>query len=316
MPAAPKVKLEELPKGPKRKSGQAITEQEWEKLVVLALRGHTFAALARMTGFNERTVRRFWHEGFKREVWGQTPIKAIVEQEQAKARALRQRIGEDRDDPTPMEEAERIRVEQQLGAASLEERETAKKDALHARTAEAQLVKLARGNVLALAMASVALMKPAKLVATEIGKSIAESVTAGSIKPDQGFALLKQTAALVKDIVATGHEAMEMERLLLGDPSGAGGLAKDAANMSTDEALTELSNASKVFASIERRGLRLVKGGSEPAAANGAPAAGEAFDTSAGHAVSTAANGAATTEEGTSAAGAVVAPGEDPDPNG
>lgn len=250
--------LEEMPAGPKRKGGQPLTEQEWEKIVVLILRGHTFAAVARMTGFHERTIRRFHKEGFQREPWGQTPIRILVEQEQAKARAARLAFGADRPDPSPVEAAEAAALDGQLSAATVAERGAARTDALNARTAEAQLVKLSRGNVLALVGASVSLMKPAQEVAKAIGKAISENVTLGSMKPAEGFALLRQISGLLREVVGTGAQAMEMERLLLGDPSGAGGLAKDAANMSEDDALVELGNAAKVFRSLERRGLRLV----------------------------------------------------------
>lgn len=250
--------LEETAAGPKRKGGQPLTEQEWEKIVVLVLRGHTFAAVARMTGFHERTIRRFHKEGFQREPWGRTPIRMLVEQEQAKARAQRLAFGADRPDPSPAEADEAATLDGQLAAATVAQRGAARTDALNARTAEAQLVKLSRGNVLALVGASVSLMKPAKAVADAIGTSITKMVDAGGMKASEGFALLRQISGLLREVVGTGAQAMEMERLLLGDPSGAGGLAKDAASMTEDDALVELGNAAKVFRSLERRGLRLV----------------------------------------------------------
>lgn len=270
-------KAEEIPNAPKRKSGQVVTETEWEKIVVLALRGHKVRAIARMTGFHERTLRRFWAEGFQRAPWGMTPIRRIIEEEQAKARALRERIGEDRDDPTPFEENERRLVETQLGAASLAEKEAAKRDALEARTAEGQLVKLARGNVIALAGAAVGLVRPAMTVAKAIAKTLESRVIENKLNPEEGIAMLREIARYTKDVVETGHKAMEMERLLLGDPSGGGKLVSDAASMTLDEARAELGNAAKIHAAMEARGWTLVAGGAGAKPAEDGE--GQAFDT-------------------------------------
>lgn len=254
-------KGEENYRGPKRKGGQAVTEQEWEQIVVLAMRGNSVPAISRMIGFHERTIRRFMVHGFPRAPWGQTPIRTLIEHEQAKARALRERIGEDRNDPTPFEAEEKAIVEAQLGAATLPEREAAKRDALASRTQEGQLVKLARGNVLALAGAAVSLVGPANRLAVEIGARIGDRVKLGNLKAEDGIALLKSISSYLKEIVETGHKAMEMERLLLGDPSAGGKLASDAANMSLDDAMTELGNAARVHAAITARGWTVHKGG-------------------------------------------------------
>lgn len=307
----------------KRNPGEALNEVDWAKVTAILLRGHSFASSSRMTGIHERSLRKYWTQGYPSKPWGQTPIRQIAEQEKAKSRALRERIAE-RDTPTPIEREEAERIEGQLGAASFEEREASKKDALGARTAEATLVKLARGNVTALAAATVGLLRPAKLLAAKIGESITRTIDEGKIEPIEGVRLLRQTAGFVKDVVETGYRAMEMERLLLGDPSGGGKVAQDAESMSTDDVMVELGNASKVFASLEARGLRVIQGGrGEPAQQGVAPTEqGVAFDATTSRTTaaqeSTPASGGDTTVEGGDAAGAddAAPTAENPVPEG
>lgn len=261
--------------------GRRVTEKQWEGIIVLALRGNNVPAISRMTGLHIRTLRRMWAVGYPKEPWGQTPIRRIIEEEQAKARALRTQIGE-ADNPTPFEAEEKANVEAQLGSASLVEKTAARRDALESRVAEGQLVKLARGNVVQLAGAAVGLVAPAAKVARAIGKLLAKRAEAEEINAEEGIATLREIARYLKDVVEAGHRAMEMERLLLGDPSSSGKLAQDAASMSEDEALTLLGNAAKVHAAMAARGWSIVKGGA-PKRESAAAAQGQRFDTAASH---------------------------------
>lgn len=278
MASRAQAKYEESLAGPgKRTPGHGISEEDWIRVELLILRGHAFTAVGRMTGLNERTVRRLFHEGYPSQPWGQTPIKVKLAAEQAKARA--QLVARKEVKPTPAEAEELARVEGLIGAATLPERVAAKSDALEARTAEAQLVRIARGNVTALAGAAVGLLKPATALAREVGRLVLADVDASArsektIAPDAALGLLRDCARFMKDIVETGHKAMEMERLLLGDPSGSGKTVRDADNMTIDDALVELTNGAKVLAGLEAKGLRVIQGGKSPAGGGeGEPAA-------------------------------------------
>ena len=268
-----------------RLPGSPLKESDWEKVVVLKLRGNNNAAISRMTGIGERTLWRLWTYGNPKQPWGQTPIRRIVEEEQAKARALRTQVGDGRNE-SPLETDERIKVETQIGSATLVEKQAAKKDALESRIAEGHLVKLSRGNVIALAASAVGLVKPASKVAKAIGRVIEGLAEQENYDAELGLRMLREIARYMKDIVETGWRAMEMERLLLGDPSNSGKLASDAASMTDDEAMTMLGNAAKVHAAMTARGWSVVTGGtakqSEPAKDASADH-GQAFDTAASH---------------------------------
>lgn len=276
------------------RADRRLNEEDWHKVFLLRLRGNTFAATARIAGIGERTVRRLWHEGHPLHAWGQTPMKVLFEQEQQKARALRAEIpGDDGKDMSPLEADEKAVIEGQLGAATFQERKAAKTDALVARTAEATLVRLVRGNAQAMAGASVALMKPAQAIAKRIGENLMLRANAAEINALEGIALLRQTAGLLKDIVESGYKAMEMERMLLGDPTGGGKTAQDAENMSIDDAMTELGNAALVFRGLEAKNLRLIQGGraiveaAKPDVTPDDASVGNAFDPNASHTVTT-----------------------------
>lgn len=253
-----------------------------------------------MLGMHERTVRRLLKHGYPNAPWGKTPINAIVEQERAKARALRATMPGDTpteaDNLTPLEAEERARIEGVVGAATLKERTEARKDALEARTQEAAMVQTSRVNVITLAAAGLALVRPAQRIAEGIARHVENQLdmaaaTGGSMDPAKGLALLKETAKILKDVVETGQKTMEMERLLLGDPSAGGKVLQDAENMSDEDMLVDLTNATKILGSLERKGLRLVQGGRGVVVPKGdAPAGageGSVFDASASRTTTT-----------------------------
>lgn len=74
----------------KGKSGTRVSRDVWERLVQ-AFRDHgqNFNQVAKTTGLNRQTVTKAWNNGLKYE-FAKIPIKTIIEQENAAARALLQ----------------------------------------------------------------------------------------------------------------------------------------------------------------------------------------------------------------------------------
>lgn len=293
--------------------GVAVTEGEFAIVFELYRRGYNARQIADATGRNERTIRKYWHDGIRGAAWG-TPIRVQLENEKTAARIRR-------DEAVLLEEKDRqIHAE----AAAIANRSAAKRDALDARTAEANLVKLVRGDVSALAGAAVGLLPAATRLATAIGQAVDKLAKSTELDPEKGLAVLQRTSRFIRDVTEAGHKAMEMERLLLGDPTGGGGkLASEAANMTVDDAMVELQNASMVFESLKARKLRLIQGGAAgeastaPAEASTpeAPAldgGGVAFDAARSHVVNGTGPGVngATSEAGEKSDTGAGTPGE------
>lgn len=284
-----------------------INEEQWHTLVQLMLRGHTQGEAATMTGLNARSVRRYWTVGFPSQAWGKTPIRVLFEQARAKARAARQAEIDSGQTPagpdlTPAEKEDLEHVTGLLGSATVEERKAATKDAIDARTSESQLVRMARGNVVILSGAAIGLLRPMKLVAIKVAKLVETAVADEKADAREGLKMLRETARILKDIVETGHRAMEMERLLLGDPSGGGKIVSTAATMTDDEVLTELGNASLIHRSLE---LRLIRGGRKDDAA-ASRGEGNAFEPSASRTAAASTERSASDERGTAGAGGAI----------
>ncbi len=203
--------------------------------------------------------------------WAATPIDALAAEEKVRIRAQRGETLSSEQAPLPPP----------IGAPVAPTQATAARhDALEARTNEAIMVKSARANVLGMMSAGLALVRPAQKIAMAIMRAVEAGIDGanGVAKdPMASLIILREVAKTLRSVIESGHKAMEMERLILGDPAAGGQTSSDADSMTDEDMLIELSNAAKVYSSLERKGLRLVQGGrgvtSEPLASTGTDAA-------------------------------------------
>jgi len=199
-----------------------------------------------------RTAKRAWHLGWPGRVFsplyaGQ-PMKEIVEQEQVVARGRMKEL-----------EAETARLQ-----AALESRrkadltDKARNDATESRVAEGQMVRLARGAATQLLGT---LMRQAA-GASKIGARIQQELdkmasdTVRLLTPADVERMVRMTATLtgsLRQINDAAARSMEMERMLLGEPTKIIGIQLQ--DMTTEEAERRVAAASRALSKARLMGL-------------------------------------------------------------
>lgn len=183
-------------------------------------------AAAEAAGVDRRTARRAWLTG-----WGpdRPAMRDVIEKERVLARAELARESL----------AERARMAPALAAD----------DAAHARAQEAQLVRLARGNAIALLGVSAQSLRGALKLSERLREEV-ESPPAGTppMSATRAARLLGLVAQTMHRAAVVGKLSMEMERIHLGEPTQVIGIQAVPASVSIDDAREELAAAERALA--------------------------------------------------------------------
>lgn len=229
---------------------------------------------AELVGVNWKTANTAWSRGWPRKGW--PAIDAVLKQEQIQARAQLQREKE------AAKEAERADLE------------AARKQAIEAKKQEGQMTSLSRVQSLQNLHAAITLSRAATELAPALRarlqletKKIAawndyeESQLTSSPLPAPSYPkppmdpldltqLLRRVAAISRDIVSTAREAMEMERLYLGEPTNIIALVDEDKELSMEELWARREAALQALESAIEAG-----GVNEPAAGLDEPVIGQ-----------------------------------------
>lgn len=249
----------------------AITREKYDKLLE-AYRDQpgNASTAARSAGVTRKTATRAWRTGWPKRKW--PPIRTVLEEEVRLARAARLEAvtlaaahgkspeeavaaavvtpaltGQGaRQGNTQLQAAPKDSVHRPGIAAELD-RLKAQQDAVEARTQEGQLVKLSRGNTIALMAATAHLLKSAISRASDLD----EELRKGEVKmtPQQVTKFVTGCAYLAKNAAEAGKLTMEMERLLLGAPTEIIGIRSD--RLSLDDARAIIDMAGRALARVE-----------------------------------------------------------------
>lgn len=217
----------------------------YESLVsaFLAVPGNASAA-AREAGCDRRTAARAWSLGWPRK--GFAPIKQRVEDEQ---RAARARLLRDEQD---------AREAKRDAAAKLEA--DASIDRAKSRAEEARAVRAARANALALQGATARLNRGALALAQRIEAQLLNTNDeAAKLKPREAVALLRQVAAINRESNDAARLAVQLERLVLGEPDQVVGHV--LIDMTPEDARREIERANEALGRATRRGTLAVVAG-------------------------------------------------------
>jgi hypothetical protein len=205
------------------------------------------------------TARNTWNYGLGASYeFGQRPIKEIIAEEQTMARAelgrryaAEQTAAEDRArreaDPTGL-------ASRELPASSAE---AARRDAVDSRAAEAQLVRVARSNVVAMAGVTAKLLRGTVTFASNLSKRISEDK---DMPIDKGVLLIKRIAEVTRTTAQAGDLVLDMERKLLGDSDR----VPDESTMTMEQAAIEIRDAQDALDRAEALGLTVLDGGALP----------------------------------------------------
>jgi hypothetical protein len=208
-----------------------------------------FVKAAKLAGVDRRTALRGWELGWPQKDF--EPIRTVFEREQVKARAAI--------------------VAQQAArrAAHLKEREDAIANAARAREQEGSIVAAARGAAGRLLTDLVKLAPAVGKLAEQLGETLRREAEAAARDPQnhavaagRGMNLVSQFVTLEQRVITLAHEAMQMERLHLGQPNATVNVITSQTEMTMEEAEVRIEMAARALEGARRSGgLSVIDGG-------------------------------------------------------
>jgi hypothetical protein len=200
---------------------------------------------AAATGLDARTCARGWREGWPER--GMRPIQAVLEDEQAAARA---RLHAAR-------EAELRAAAQHEAQAAAVHRQSASEDAIRNRAEEARMVRAARANAMGLMAVVQRVLRGANALAEQVEQYVQNAkVGTGeedTLTPQRATALFAQIASTTRAANESARLAQQMERSLLGEPDKWIGL--QVGNMTEAQAVHEIELAHRAAQRARERGV-------------------------------------------------------------
>jgi len=206
---------------------------------------------ATFAGCSVGTATKAWVKGWPTDLDTemQRPLSETIAEEQMHARARLQEL-----------EDETARLTAELEAKRRAEvSEKAKNDANASRIEEAKVIRVARGTVGDVLGGLANAARGALALGRKLEEAMAREAEAQN-DPTKTFSLrdastlvslMKDTASAVKSITEAGHQAMQMERLLLGEPTSIVGHAH-LRDITLDEAERRLAGAARALARAQR----------------------------------------------------------------
>lgn len=214
-------------------------------------------------GIHRATARRGWFQGWPN--WGVKPIKEIIHEEQALARAAMhnaEQTAHARIAAAALEAAEKLQAAENAAQARLGEADVlyaeklaqaeqdarkrltdlldkAKLDAAETMAHEANISRSARGTSIALLAVASHIFQAQNIPA--IAKLFTTALTGGSLKPREAAMLLRALSRFGFDVNQTAKLALDIERERLGQPIAH--VQVDVKNMSLVDALKEIDDA-------------------------------------------------------------------------
>lgn len=194
-------------------ANRQITSVQYQALLT-AFRDYpgNIARASRASGVDRRTAKRGWEQGWAVD-GRRVPIREIVAEEQAHARA---RVKELED-----------QVGRQTAEAEAHRRITtvskALEDVTASRVQEAQMIRLARGATIGLFAGVATLTRAVPKIAVRVQQGL-EALAASNepVTTTEMLNLTRLTSQLivaVRQLAESGQRVMEMDRLLLGEPT-------------------------------------------------------------------------------------------------
>jgi hypothetical protein len=252
-------KLSYAIRGRKRVASDKVSKQEYN-LMVESFREFpgSPSRVAEIVGVSVECARRGWRVGWPSRYMG--PIKDVIEGEILIARGKRaaelietKKLVARADDQNKLiKELEEHEEHLRLQAVNEEtERLKAKEDAIQSRKEEGKMVSMGRRNTIAVMAATT------KLIAGAItkAKEMDEKIKKGKVKltPAQTIAFVRSCAYVTKTASESAKISMEMERMLMGEPTEIIGL--DMKNMSLDDAARTIEMANVALQRAKERGV-------------------------------------------------------------
>jgi hypothetical protein len=161
--------------------------------------GGKFTEASRAAGCSLKVARSAWSTGWRGLVWAE-PIEQRLVQEQEAARAKRLTL-------------EREELERQEMV-----RRQAREDAIEARTKEAQMAKLSRGNATLFAAHTLRMLKSLNMVVQEFDRRVSDVSILQAMSSQELRKWVDTVTGSTKDAAQIVRMALEIERIVTGQP--------------------------------------------------------------------------------------------------
>lgn len=210
--------------------------------------GH-LARACKAAGVSAVTAKRYWTTGHPEAPDERAQaICEVIAREQVEARARMQAL-DDKANALAIELESRRRADAQAKAMG---------DATDTRVAEAQLIRMARGSTMAVLASVTNISKGVAKVAVRVAKSL-EAVAQDPAPMDMGqvsntVRTLTAMASALRQVNDAGRQVMEMERLLLGEPTSITA-HMHLSDVTMDEAERRLAAGQRALDRAKARGL-------------------------------------------------------------
>jgi len=208
------------------------------------------SAAARHAGVGRDTAARYWRKGAAGcpDIRAK-PIETIIAEEQELARARLLEL-----------EKETVRLAQELEAKRrMEVSAAAQKDATDARVAEGQIVRMARGAATALLANLTTIAKGSAKIGQKVGRQLETMANnPADLKHGELVDMVRIVGTLttaLRQANDAAKQAMEMERLLLGEPSAFVQHNHHLVDVSVDEAERRLQAGLRAMERAKSLGL-------------------------------------------------------------
>jgi hypothetical protein len=213
---------------------------------------------ARAAGVDPRTARKAWLHGLKtaRDVKYHEPFREILDRERTETRARLAELEEQAAKMTHQAEAQR-RQDVQLKAIT---------DLTEERVQETQMVRLARAGTMVL-LQNVTTISAG---VTALGKKVRSALEARAASAEEltyreaaeTVALVGKMATALRQVNDAGQKAMEMTRLLVGEPTSIVG-HQHLESVSVGEARERIKAAERALVTLEEAGVQMVDGNTQ-----------------------------------------------------
>jgi hypothetical protein len=225
-------------------------EQMQEILEIFREHGNNYTRVHKQTGVDRRSAKKAWEKGFARspDLQYRRPFRDILYEEHGESRARLQRERDKASEMAAEAEAERRGVS----------RKKALEDVTDERVQEAQLVRQARAGTLVLlntvTQLSAGLSKLGGKVRRQLEASAQEEGEMSMTDVQRTMLLVSRLTTSLRQCNDAGQKAMEMSRLLLGEPGRIIG-HQHLDGLSVREAQERVEAAGRAVKMLKRDGI-------------------------------------------------------------
>jgi hypothetical protein len=229
---------------PRRK----ITQSFYDSLVDAFREAESPYKAAQLAGVAPQTARTAWDRGWPKQ--GFESIKIRFEREKQEARIKKAALDQEK------ARRERLAAQQQ-----------ALEQAAGARAQEGQLVDLSRATALQAAAIGAQLVQSARALAEHVDKRMRRAQKAGPkdndyLSPEDAMLYLQRLGLLLNRISAFSLRTVQLERLVLGEPSLPAETITAQTEMTVEEATIRLEAGMRVLEDVKKHGgLTVIDGG-------------------------------------------------------